>query len=207
MGAFHKHSGHYGNKRLTTESLQEFGIQVPGIILVIIVVYLSVPSNLGPELARQNSESLLQTLKSFDISGSLLLTLTVGCLVAFLTIGGNSLPWSHPLIIAALLAFVVFGATLMRVEYREPRAVLPPRLVFQSPQANIVWSNFFSCMSMSTVLFCSPLFFQSVLLDSASRSGMRLFIPFLVGMVAAFSTGKLKFAPYNEDKTLTRYRR
>jgi len=42
---------------------------------------------------------------------------------------------------------------------------------------------------MNTILFNVPLFFQAVLLDSATTSGTRLILPFVFNMSAGFSTG------------------
>lgn len=77
------------------------------------------------------------------------------------------------------------------VETRARKPVLPLHMLFNVPRGNLILSNFFACMSMNTILFNIPLYFQATLLDTPTRSGLRLIVPFLCSMAAAFITGNL----------------
>ncbi|CAF9932699.1 hypothetical protein IMSHALPRED_008957 [Imshaugia aleurites] len=109
--------------------------------------------------------------------GSFLLTSAVALLILGLNLGGNVLPWSHPLIIAALAVSVFAGAVLIWVERQAAKPVLPLKLLTTLPRGNIFFHNFFTYVGTSAVMFNTPLYFQAVQLDSPSTSGFRLAAP------------------------------
>lgn len=180
----------------------EFGIQVPAIALCVVVAYFSTPSELGPMLCKtsQASQTFVETLLSFDLAGSALLTSSITFLILALNLGGNTLPWSDPIIVVCFVLFFALGTALIYVERRAPKPVMPLHMLFNKPQGNLIFSNFLACMTMNTILFNLPLYFQAVILDTPTRSGTRLIIPFLANMVASFLTGNfisysLRFRP------------
>lgn len=169
----------------------EFGIQVPAIALCLVVAYFSTPSDLGPMLRRasQIPQTFVETLFNFDLAGSALLVSSITFLILALNLGGNMLPWSHPFIMISFILFFVFGTALIHVEHRAAKPIMPLHMLFNKPQGNLIFNNFLACMTMNTILFNLPLYFQAVLLDTPTRSGTRLIIPFLANMVASFLTG------------------
>jgi MFS family permease len=171
----------------------EFGIQVPAIALCVVVAHFSTPPILGPMLYKSSgtSQTFVQTLLSFDLAGSALLTSSVTFLILALNLGGNTLPWDDPFIILSFVLFFVLGTALIYVERRASKPVMPLHMLFNKPQGNLIFSNFLSCMTMNTILFNLPLYFQAVILDTPTRSGTRLILPFLANMVASFLTGNL----------------
>jgi MFS family permease len=180
----------------------EFGIQLPAIALCTVVAYFSTPLELGPMLCKksQASQTFVETLLTFDLAGSALLTSSVTFLILALNLGGNTLPWNDPLIILCFVLFFVLGTALIYVERRASKPVMPLHMLFNKPQGNLIFSNFLACMTMNTILFNLPLYFQAVLLDTPTRSGTRLIVPFLANMVASFTTGNfisyyLRFRP------------
>lgn len=166
-----------------------FGIQVPPIALILTLALFTVPSELGPNLAKGSDKKWYQTLRDFDFAGSLCMTAMTACLILGLNLGGNVLPWKHPLIISSLILSVVSAATLIQVERHAIRPVLPLSLVLSVPKANLLWSNFFAQIGILTVIFNAPLYFQAVKLDSASMSGFRLAAPSATLTVFAVLTG------------------
>ncbi|TID25772.1 MFS general substrate transporter [Venturia nashicola] len=166
-----------------------FGIQVPPILILLICGLSSVPSNLGPNLAQHAGQKWYQTLKGFDLAGSFCLTLTTASLILGLNLGGNILPWNHPIVISALITSVLAAALLIRIESRAHRPVMPLTMLSKSPRANLVFSNFFGTLGINTVVFNAPLYFQAVKLDSASMSGFRLAASSGLQTVFAVSTG------------------
>jgi predicted MFS family arabinose efflux permease len=169
----------------------EFGIQVPAIAFCFVIACFTTPTGLGPNFAKHDKSTLWQTIKGFDLVGSFLLTSSVTFLVLALNLGGNILPWDHPIIISAFVLFVVLGGILVVVETHAEKPVLPLYMLYNVPRGNLVMSNFFACMTMNTILFNIPLYFQATLLDTPTRSGTRLIAPFLCNMGAAFITGNL----------------
>jgi hypothetical protein len=155
----------------------------------VLVAYFTTPAELGPMLCKETSQTFTQTLLSFDLAGSALLTSSVTFLILALNLGGNILPWDHPFIIASFILFFVLGAALIHVERHADKPVMPLHMLFNIPRGNLIFSNFLTCMTMNTILFNIPLYFQAVMLDSPTRSGTRLILPFLMNMAAAFTTG------------------
>ncbi|KAL9088900.1 MAG: hypothetical protein Q9165_005957 [Trypethelium subeluteriae] len=166
-----------------------FGMQVPVVAVVMILSAFTIPSSLGPHLARNSDKTARQLIANFDITGSILLTLTVGLLILGLNVGGAILPWNHPLVITSLVLALVSIPFLGYAEKRAERAVMPLWILSRPPHANLVLSNFFSMVGINTILFNAPLFFQAVLLDTPSMSGFRLTAPWIAATVCGVSAG------------------
>lgn len=177
----------------------EFGIQVPPLLLCLALTATYLPPKLGPCLFDTQDTSLLETLRKFDISGSLLLTFSVTCLVLGLNLGGNVLPWDHPFIIGSLVLAGMLAVLFIVAEQRVSQPIMPIRLLTRVPSTNLILSNLFGCITMNTILFNVPLYFQGALLDTPTQSGFRLIIPFVLGMAASFATGFV----INATKTVT----
>ncbi|KAK5947793.1 hypothetical protein OHC33_011188 [Knufia fluminis] len=167
----------------------EFGIQVPAIMLALAVAWLTVPGDLGPCLAEREGTGLLRTLRGFDVTGSAAQASSVTLLVVALNLGGNIFPWTHPLIICSLIASLLCAIILIIAERQAKLPVMPLAFLSSTPRGNLVFSHFFTSMTMNTILFNLPLYFQGVLLDDATQSGLRLVLPFVFNMTAGFSTG------------------
>ncbi|WQF80417.1 Putative sugar transporter, major facilitator superfamily, MFS transporter superfamily [Colletotrichum destructivum] len=166
----------------------EFGVQVPPLILCCVIAVIAVPSDLG--LAGKR-ETFVQALKAFDFKGSILLTTSITFFVLGLNLGGNILPWSHPVVIASLVIFGVCFPVFLYVQSYVARPIMPLYLVRRSPRMNIIFSNFFAALLSNAILFNIPLFFQAVLLTTATSSGLRLVIPSLVSSAVGTATGFL----------------
>lgn len=68
---------------------------------------------------------------------------------------------------------------------------MPLKLIVSNPRAGMIMSNFFAAMVINTVMFNVPLFFQAVLLESATKSGLRLIVSSLASSVVGTATGFL----------------
>lgn len=166
-----------------------FLVQLPPIILILVLAVFTTPKDLGPNLAKTSGKKPLEIIKTFDWAGSFFLTTATAGLILGINIGGNILPWRHPLIITALVTSGIAAIILMFVERRAERPVMPLPILFSSPRGNMVFSNFFSQMGFNTVIFNAPLYFQAVKLDSPSMSGFRLAIPTLLLTAVAVCSG------------------
>ncbi|KAJ2969205.1 hypothetical protein NQ176_g8791 [Zarea fungicola] len=133
----------------------------------------------------------MQALREFDIKGSVLLTISTTLFILGLNLGGNVLPWSHPIVIAAMSTFAVVFPIFLWVESRTVKAIMPLHLITKMPHANLIFSNFIATFLVNAVLFNMPLYFQAVLLTSATTSGLRLVPSSIASSVIGVSTGFL----------------
>ncbi|KAM0431787.1 hypothetical protein ACHAPT_005037 [Fusarium lateritium] len=174
----------------------EFGVQVPPLLLCMVVAWVAIPDDLGIEGERKG---VWQALKEFDAKGSLLLTtsITFGILglVSF-----YSEMRSHPFVIASLVIFAVIFPTFLWVESWVHKPIMPLYLIRHAPRANLIFSNVIAALLANSILFNIPLYFQAVLLTSATSSGLRLIIPTVAssftGTLVGFAvtwTGRLKW--------------
>lgn len=151
----------------------EFGIQVPPLFLCVGVSAITIPGDLGMDV-QAHKETMLQAMKQFDFKGSFFLTTSITFLILGLNLGGNVLPWTHPFVLTSLAIFAGTFPPFLWTERSASRPIMPLRLIQRSPHANMIFANFFSAFIMNTVLFNMPLYFQAVLLTSATTSGLCL---------------------------------
>ncbi len=166
-----------------------FGVQVPFIGFCLATAILFTPSDLGPMLINNGEGGAWVALKNFDSLGSVSLVITVTSLILALNLGGNMFPWMSPVVISCFAIFVLVGCGFIVVEMRAKQPLMPLHLLSKPPVANIVFANLLGGIASNTVLFNLPLFFQAVLLTSATDSGFRLALPSLIGSLAGVATG------------------
>lgn len=167
----------------------EFGVQVPPLLLCIGIAAVTIPSELG--LRSSKRETFGQVMKSFDFRGSFLLTSAITFLILGLNLGGNVLPWSHPVVIASLVIFCVSFPAFLWAEHVAARPIMPLYLIQRAPHANMIFSNACSAFLMNAIIFNIPLFFQAVLLTSATTSGLCLMVPTIFSSLSGTATGFL----------------
>lgn len=163
-----------------------FGIQVPGIIICGIVFAFTIPNDLGPQLARNSKGTIRSFFTSFDLSGVVLLAISVTCLILYLNLGGNVLQWSDPYMTAFLVVCLFTAFLFVKVEAKAQYPVLPLKLVSSWPQANIIFFGFCGGLIFSAVIFNISLYFEVVKHDSPTVAGFRLLIPVLALTTSSF---------------------
>ncbi|KAI4196502.1 MAG: hypothetical protein LQ346_003207 [Caloplaca aetnensis] len=163
-----------------------FWIQIPAFVVCGGTSYLAVPKSLGPQLGKRSNGAWKALVKTFDVAGMSVLALSVTCLILYLNLGGVVLPWSHPALIASLIASVISGGLFVVIESRVQYPVMPLRLLLGAPRANINYVNFLGSIIMAAILFNAPLFFEAVKHDSPTVAGLRLIAPFLALTVSGF---------------------
>jgi hypothetical protein len=145
--------------------------------------------------------------KKVDFSGAALLILGLSLQLVGLSLGGNELPWSNIWVILSLVVSVVLLLLFLLVEARTtampviPLRMLRGTLPVATQVANVcvgmaayAVSNYLPAIpkpksSLDQFLFMIPLFFQVILLDSASRAGARLVIPSLATPIGGLIAG------------------
>lgn len=70
-----------------------------------------------------------------------------------------------------------------------PLPIMPLKLIWRNPRAGIIFGNSMASLISNTVTFNIPLFFQAVLLESATTSGLRLVVPTLCSSAVGTATG------------------
>jgi MFS family permease len=108
--------------------------QVPLTFLAIILVALKLPAS---EASKPQVKGQPSKLGRVDFIGSLLLASTMLSLLGSLSVGGQLLPWSHPLVIGLLLGSVLLGSLFVLYEVKVPlEPVFPPALLIRRDVAS-----------------------------------------------------------------------
>jgi hypothetical protein len=68
---------------------------------------------------------------------------------------------------------------------------MPLALLSKNPRAGLILSNSIGAVIANAVTFNIPLYFQAVLLESATQSGFRLIIPSVAASIVGTATGFL----------------
>lgn len=168
-----------------------FLLQLPFILVLFVTAALTIPADLGVKRTGSERMTVLQLIRSIDLTGSLFLILAVTALIMGLNLGGNVFPWTHPLVITSLVASIILSTVLVRYERGVSRAVLPIELLSQNPRASIIFGNFFGAISVNTMMFNAPLYFQAVRLASPTDSGLRLVAASIAVTASSVGTGFL----------------
>lgn len=163
-----------------------FGSQVPWTVFCAGIFALTIPGDLGPQLAKNSNGALRSFLKAFDLSGVILLATSVTCLILYLNLGGNVLSWSDPVMTTIIIVCCITAFLFIRVESKAKHPVLPLELLRKWPRANINFASFCTSVVFSAVIFNIPLYFEVVKHDSPTTAGFRLILPFLALTATAF---------------------
>ncbi|KAJ7101365.1 vacuolar amino acid permease [Mycena belliarum] len=143
------------------------------------------------------SKSIKEVLKRIDYFGSLTLLISVGSLLVFLSTRYNeSLPWSDARVITPLVLAIVFCFCFLGVElFVASEPVMDPSMLRQKVPVLASVSDFLVTACNFSVIYFFPMWFQVVMLQSASTAGLHL-IPNSLSM----STGSL-FAGWMMHRT------
>jgi MFS family permease len=102
--------------------------QGPLILLAILLVALKLPSQSSTE--QKTAKGQPSKLRRIDFIGATLLALSIVGFLGALSLGGQEVPWSHPLISGLFAGSLVVGAVFVTYEVKyafEP--IFPPQLV------------------------------------------------------------------------------
>ncbi|RDL39790.1 Uncharacterized protein BP5553_04130 [Venustampulla echinocandica] len=173
-----------------------FLCQVPVSIFAFVVGHYVIKDTSTPLLVPEDAEeedlvkSRPSKWKQIDLSGAVLLVLGLSAQLTAMSMGGNNYPWSDIRVIASLIVSVILLAVFILVELRtEAIPVMPMTMLHGTLAISNLISNVCVGMAAYAFLFLIPLFFQVVLLDSASQAGMRLVIPSLATPIGGIIAG------------------
>ena len=126
------------------------------------------------------NESSKSALKRIDFLGAAALITTLILLLLGLNSGGNVVPWNHPLIYTTLpLSFLSLLLFIYIESEQATEPVIPVKLLLNRTVLAACLTNWFITMSVYTVLFYGPIYFQVKGLTT-TQAGARL-IPQSVG--------------------------
>lgn len=177
-----------------------FYINIPVLFLAL---YLTRPlQNYNLKAEDDGSYHIKDKLKKVDYGGAVTLVSSITCIILATSYGGNALPWSHPLIIAGLAGFVVMLLAFIAVEsFWAKLPVLPMRLMAMRNPAICSFSNFFSMMASTSMVYFSPLFFVAIMGFSAAKAGFWVSARVVGVSIGSISAGRYmsrtgRFKPY-----------
>ncbi|KAK9369171.1 major facilitator superfamily domain-containing protein [Lipomyces kononenkoae] len=175
-----------------------FWLQVPLIIVSIFAIwfvfdlpakdhYLSDDEAVEGETEFAREERLLARV-DFAGAGTLVLWLVV--FLFAVSVGGNQLPWTHPLV---LLSLAISGGLLALYIYIELRVarepIIPVQLLKDRTIFGAAFCNWFMTMSVYALLFYIPLYFVAVRDVSETKAGASLVSNFVGVAVGSFGSG------------------
>ncbi|KAH7067892.1 major facilitator superfamily domain-containing protein [Paraphoma chrysanthemicola] len=165
-----------------------FLLQVPISVLALVVGYLVIHNPM--ELHPGNVTSWSTTRSKIDITGSLLLVTALSTQLTALSLGGNDLPWSSPLVLTPLILSIILIGIFLYIEATTRAIPIIPlsQLTGRNPVA-VQIANICAGTAAYAYLFTLPLFFQVVLLDTPTRAGARLAIPSLATPIGGVIAG------------------
>ncbi|KAB5575419.1 major facilitator superfamily domain-containing protein [Coniochaeta sp. 2T2.1] len=161
--------------------------QVPISALALVVGALVIKNPQGILAAGQGFRAVWTKV---DFTGALILVVAISIQLVGLSLGGNELPWGSPWVIGSLVVSCVLFAAFLVVEGRTRAIpVIPLRMLRGRLPMAIQISNVCAGFSAYAYLFNLPLFFQVVLLDTATQAGARLAIPSLATPIGGLIAG------------------
>ncbi|KAI0594713.1 major facilitator superfamily domain-containing protein [Biscogniauxia sp. FL1348] len=164
-----------------------FFLQVPISVVALVLGWMVVKN---PRNDLVGGASFQEIWKRVDFSGALLLVVAISTQLVGLSLGGNELPWDSPWVIGSLVgSFILLGLFLLVEAKTSAIPVIPLRMLKGRLPVTIQLANVCAGLSAYAYLFMLPLFFQVVLLDSATAAGGRLAIPSLATPIGGLIAG------------------
>ena len=155
--------------------------QTPIIVIAIILSWMLVPAS----QPRSTDEQIIRRsrLARIDFLGSILLALVVLAFLMPLSLGGQEIPWSHPLIIVSFICAVVFGHLFVAAEkYLAVEPVFPLHLLGNRAVVTAYLAYTFQMAAQAGMMFTVPIYFQVTARVSSTVAGAHL-VPAFVGNV------------------------
>ncbi|KAK9320534.1 major facilitator superfamily domain-containing protein [Lipomyces orientalis] len=160
-----------------------FFIQVPFIVISAIAIHINLKS-------KPTEEIQTDKLKRIDFGGSIALVFALGLFLLALSMGGNYVPWSHPLILILFPLSFLFLAAFVHIETKiakEP--VLTLTLLKDRTTLGSAVSNALIYMIMYSQLFYVPIYLVAVRGISETTAGTNIVSNFVGNAIGAIATG------------------
>ncbi|KAL1615332.1 hypothetical protein SLS54_009113 [Diplodia seriata] len=170
-----------------------FLAQVPPMVVAIALAWLLVPAHTQEDASATDDDDDASAppakqpsiFSRLDILGSVALTATILLLMFPLELGGQKIPWSHPLIPILLGSAIVTGTLFIHFERRAGSSSVLPLAIFRSRDTSIALVIMaLQVAAQGGMMFTVPLYFQITDGLSATRAGAHLF-PAVLGNTAS----------------------
>src|SRR5262249_49006049 len=119
-----------------------------------------------------------------DYPGALLLSIALGAIILFTSLGGTSVPWGSPFTLALVAISIAAALAFVLVELRMGEPILPLTLFGNRNFAVASAVGFIVGLSLFGAVTFLPIYLQGVKGESASASGL-LLTPMMLGMLAS----------------------
>ncbi|CAH0018558.1 unnamed protein product [Clonostachys rhizophaga] len=163
-----------------------FLLQVPVSIFALFVGAVAVKNQAGNLF----EDGIKAVWKRVDFTGALFLVLAISVQLLGLSLGGNELPWTSPWVIALLIGSVALFSIFFFIEGRTTAIpIIPLRMLKGRLPVATQISNICAGLSAYGFLFMIPLFFQVILMESATKAGARLALPSLATPIGSIIAG------------------
>jgi hypothetical protein len=147
-------------------------------LLAIALVAFKLPGNQTPPLSDNSygQRPRPSKLQRIDFPGAFILASTIVALLGALSLGGQSLPWSHPIILillsASLLLLVIFVLAEKKLAV-EP--IFPPSLLIKRSVATPYSIMMLQTAAQVGMMYAVPLYFRATQNSSNTSAGAHLF--------------------------------
>ena len=122
-------------------------------------------------------------LKRLDYPGALTLVFALTTLLLAINWGGQTFPWSSPVIISLFTSFAVFLVAFVLIEcYLSVEPIVPMHLLKIRNVSLIFSINFLAGIVFLGIMFYGPMYFQIVRGMNATDSGIHM-LPFILALV------------------------
>ncbi|KAJ3109303.1 hypothetical protein HDU97_007797 [Phlyctochytrium planicorne] len=176
-----------------------FWVNLPlGLIPVIMIACFLTDYNI------QKTTSTFEKLKQIDYLGIFSLSIGMIFLVLALSLGGNEFPWDHQYVLGSIgvgLGLVLFFVYVEGWFASHP--IMPLRLLKIRTPLSCFLMCFFAAMASLSTVFLIPIWFQVVLGQSTSESGLHL-IPKVIGASSGSIAAGIYMSRTGEYRTFTR---
>lgn len=161
-----------------------FFLQVPVSAIALFLGWLVIHNPTSPNVSWQDIRTRV------DFTGAVLLVSAISIQLVGLSLGGNELSWSSGWVLGSLASSLIILAAFVWVEATTTAIpIIPLRQLRGRNPIAVQTANLCAGAAAYAYLFTLPLFFQVVLLDSATKAGTRLAIPSLATPVGGVIAG------------------
>ncbi|KAJ1722680.1 hypothetical protein LPJ53_002938 [Coemansia erecta] len=158
-----------------------FSLPVGGLGGIFVILFLRLPRPQG---------SLTEKLKRVDFLGIVVLVGGIVMLLLALGFGGESHPWSSPVVICLLVFGIITVGIFVLIEWKIPAEPIMPLRLFKNSNVGIsLMQQIFTGAAMFSPIFYIPIFFSVVMNSTPISAGLHLLPLILPVPIFSIMTG------------------
>ncbi|KAF4986052.1 hypothetical protein FGRMN_11009 [Fusarium graminum] len=156
--------------------------QSPLFVVSTVVVALLLPSS-------AQTENAIERIKKIDVLGALLLGSSVLAFMIPLEIGGQKIPWSHPIVPGLAVIGIFLATAFVFVESRAREPIFPLRLFLNNNVRKTYLISFSQSAAQLGMMYTVPIYFQVSQRVSSTVAGAHLFPAVIGNTIGGIATG------------------